>query len=194
MQRVWDEVRNMKRNYVLKLLAEYVAVSHQEEKVKYDIERFIKEYSDCFERSLTIGHITASAWLVNHDFSKFFLMHHKKLNIWVQPGGHCDGNPNVLEVAVKEAQEESGIANIVPVSEKIFDLDIHQIPANKKEAAHYHYDVRFLLQAKDADDSLVKNDESYDIRWFNAADLDSLQPKEESVIRMARKFLKFESY
>jgi len=182
----------MKRNFLLNLLAQYLPISAQEEKVKNDIEHFIKKHPDCFERSLAIGHITASGWLVNHDFSKIFLIHHKKLNIWIQPGGHCDGNPNVLEVAIKEAQEESGITNIIPLSEKIFDIDIHQIPANKKEAAHYHYDIRFLLQAKDADDALVKNDESHEIQWFEPKDFNALPTKkEESVVRMAQKFLKF---
>ena len=70
---------------------------------------FVKKYSDCFERSLAIGHVTASAFLLNKQGTHALLMHHTKLDMWVQPGGHCDGNPDVHDVALKEAQEEWGL-------------------------------------------------------------------------------------
>ena len=70
---------------------------------------FVSAYPNCFERSLSIGHITGSAWLVNQTKTRVLLTHHKRLNKWLQLGGHADGNPNVLEVAMQEAREESGI-------------------------------------------------------------------------------------
>ena len=120
----------MIRNNLLNLLQEYKP-TESEVKNKQDIINFVNKYSNCFERSLEIGHITASAWLLSKDMSKALLMHHNKLDIWVQVGGRCDGNPNVLEVTSKEAQEESGINNITPVSDKIFDIDIHLVPDYK---------------------------------------------------------------
>src|SRR5579871_4499535 len=134
----------MHRKQLISLLENYVPTI-QEASYQKKILFFINQYPDCFERSLKVGHITASAWLLNKDNSKALLMHHKKLGIWVQPGGHCDGNPDVLSVALKEAQEESGIQAIEPLSLSIFDIDIHAIPAIKTEPAHYHYDIRFLL-------------------------------------------------
>ena len=91
-------------------------------------------------------------------------MHHKKLNRWLQPGGHCDGDADVLQVAIKEAQEETGIKNITPISRDIFDLDIHYIPSRREENIHLHFDVRFLLMAETNEISF--NHEANDMKWF----------------------------
>lgn len=174
----------MKQN-LLHQLTNYHPSSIEEQKARKQMIAFINQYDNCFERSLEIGHFTASAWLLNKDHSKALLMHHAKLNMWVQLGGHCDGNSHVLEVAIKEAQEESGIQNITPIHESIFDIDVHFIPEGK-EPAHYHYDVRFLLQVT-SNESVIQNHESKELRWIskNKAELptDSL-----SVVRMFDKW------
>jgi 8-oxo-dGTP pyrophosphatase MutT (NUDIX family) len=113
-------------------------------------------------------------------------MHHAKLDRWLQLGGHCDGDVDVLAVAIKEAQEESGIIGIKPVSPEIFDIDIHLIPANKNEQEHYHYDVRFLLQVT-SDEEIVSNRESKELRWIKK-DSSQLPTNELSVIRMFKKW------
>ena len=149
---------------------------------------FIERVPNCFERSCAMGHFTASAFLLNRPMTHACLLHHTKLNLLVQPGGHCDGDPDVLQVALKEAQEETGIAQITPLTPDIFDIDIHLIPANAKEAAHYHFDIRFLLHAY-GDDTLVQNHESRALRWvaqdeYPAPDMAS----NESVVRMFEKW------
>lgn len=83
-------------------------------------------------------------------------LHHTKLDTWFQLDEHCDGDSDVLAVTIKEAQEESGIMGIEPVQGKIFDINIHCIPENKRDKAHDHYDVRFLLQVT-SDEQLVQN-------------------------------------
>lgn len=177
----------MKRNALLQKLYNYKPSTAIDAAAKEQIIAFVQEQPDCFERTLTIGHVTASSWLLNKVGDKALLMHHAKLNQWMQLGGHCDGDSDVLAVAIKEAQEESGIMDIVPVNTEIFDLDVHFIPATSKEAAHYHYDVRFLLQvAGDAD--FVRNHESHDMRWFGAA-RDQLPTDQMSVVRMFDKWV-----
>ncbi len=161
--------------------------SNEERAFKERMLTFIQAHADCFERTLAEGHITASSWLLNKDGSKALLMHHAKLNQWFQLGGHCDGNPDVLAVAIKEAQEESGINDIVPVSTEIFDIDIHLIPARKQEAAHFHYDVRFLLQVA-SDEVIVPNHESHDLRWVGK-NQDDIPPVGVSVTRMFHKWV-----
>lgn len=178
----------MKRKSLQELLQRYVS-SYSEEKVyKRQILEFINEHPDCFERSCQIGHITASAWLLSKDGTEALMLHHKKLNRWLQLGGHCDGDGDVLAVAIKEAQEESGIQDIRAVSGEIFDIDIHLIPASPKrnEKAHYHYDVRFLLQVQ-SDETVVKNSESNELRWVNG-DINELPTQEYSIIRMVQKW------
>jgi 8-oxo-dGTP pyrophosphatase MutT (NUDIX family) len=115
------------------------------------------------------------------------LLYHAKLNQWLQLGGHCDGNPDVLAVAIKEAQEESGIQDIRPVECGIFDIDIHLIPARKHEPEHYHYDIRFLLQVC-SNESFVQNHESKELRWIDKSAA-SLPTANQSVVRMFNKWI-----
>jgi 8-oxo-dGTP pyrophosphatase MutT (NUDIX family) len=170
---------------LLNLLEAYHPTDEEAE-YKDRIIKFVKEHPNCFQRSLEIGHITASAWLLNFDRTKALLMHHTKLDMWVQPGGHCDGNPNVLAVAIKEAQEESGIEKIKPLSETIFDLDIHTIPKKENIKAHFHYDIRFLLQVV-SDEKAKKNHESKALLWINK-ESQNLPTQSRSVIRMFDKW------
>ena len=148
---------------------------------------FIQQHPNCFERSLEIGHITASAWLLSRDGEKALLMLHAKLGIWVQPGGHADGNPDVLAVAIREAKEESGIQAIEALSGEIFDIDIHAILENGRERAHLHYDVRFLLQAM-SDEELVSSPESKKLHWFGKP-REELPTRQRSILRMHEKWV-----
>ena len=91
------------------------------------------------------GHITGSAWVVDPAGSRLLLTHHRKLGKWLQLGGHSDGEPDTLAVALREAREESGL-RVRPISNAVLDIDIHTIPALKGEPAHLHYDVRFALR------------------------------------------------
>lgn len=182
----------MNRTKLLILLQNYFPEYPEEIAFKPQIIEFIKQNPQCFERSLEIGHITASAWLLNKDQSQALLMHHTKLNKWFQLGGHCDGDCDVLRVAVKEAQEESGINQIFPLIEQIFDIDIHLIPENKKEKAHFHYDIRFLLYITN-DEQIIQNNESKELRWINK-NLDTLPTQNPSVVRMFNKWITRKSY
>ena len=177
----------MNRSNLIELLKTYNPTDKEEIIFKQQMLTFINNNANCFERSLKEGHVTASAWLLNNDESKILLLHHAKLDKWFQLGGHCDGNPDVLAVAIKEAQEESGISNIVPVDRNIFDIDIHLIPENSREKAHYHYDVRFLLRVA-GNEEIVQNRESKELRWIEK-NIKSLPTNNPSVIRMFNKWL-----
>ncbi len=162
----------MHRKLLIDLLEQYVPSNEHENLCKKDMVSFIAQHEDCFERTCMVGHITGSAWLLSKDHSKALLMAHVKLGTWLQLGGHCDGNPDVRAVAIKEAQEESGIQSIEVLSPAIFDIDIHRIPARAEVDEHYHYDVRFLLHVT-SDEEVVQNSESQGLRWIgkNAAEL-----------------------
>ncbi|MDH5229976.1 MAG: NUDIX hydrolase [Gammaproteobacteria bacterium] len=147
------------------------------------LTQFVEQESDCFKRQLLKGHITGSAWIVDQHYRQALLLHHAKLNRWLQPGGHSDGHWNTYEVALREAQEETGLTHLICAPEKIFDIDIHVIPANSKEPQHFHYDVRFLFQV-DASNDLQANEESHDLKWFP---LEKIQIEEQSIQRMIRK-------
>lgn len=147
---------------------------------------FLSAQPDAFERSLAIGHVTGSAWLVDRAGTRVLLTHHKKLGIWVQLGGHADGDADVFRVARREAEEESGLTDIAPVATEIFDVDVHEIPARGAELAHLHWDVRYAFRATGGAAFRV-SDESHALAWIDIAALETVT-REESMLRMARKW------
>ncbi len=143
---------------------------------------------DCFQRSCFPGHFTGSALVVSADGSRALLHHHRFLDRWLQFGGHCDGDEDVLRVAQREAAEESGIEGLIVTSRRPFDLDIHAIPENprRSEPAHEHYDVRFVLIApEDAVPTLSQ--ESHELRWFSPDELLAL-PLDRGLRRLLNKW------
>ena len=118
----------MHRNILLTLLKNHNSIDPQEAIFTEQITEFVQENPDCFERSLLIGHVTGSAWIVDKSRQFTLLTHHRKLDEWFQTGGHCDGDSDVLTVALKEAQEETGLSDIQILNSDIFDIDIHEIP------------------------------------------------------------------
>ena len=147
--------------------------------------RFVENHADCLLRSQLSGHVTGSAWIVDASRTRTLLTHHRKLDKWLQLGGHADGDPNILAVALREAREESGLKEIKPAHAEIFDVDRHWIPERKAEPAHWHYDLRFMIVA-DPDEPLVVTNESKDLAWVAVAGVTKLNP-EESMARMVRK-------
>lgn len=125
-----------------------------------------------FGRTTEYGHVTATGFVIDKHRRQTLLLHHRKLDIWLPPGGHCDGDSNVLRVALREVEEETGLSNINAVSKDVFDIDIHLIPANKKEPEHYHYDVRFLIEADRDEQIIVNKFESKDLKWIELEQLD----------------------
>ena len=142
--------------------------------------------ADCFQRELLEGHVTGSAWILDHSREHCLLTHHKKLGLWLQCGGHADGDPDVLQVALREAREESGVAGIEPLSTEIFDVDVHRIPAKGTEPEHFHYDVRFALIAPFGA-TLVVSDESHALAWVKREEIEHYDT-DASVRRMADKW------
>ena len=133
------------------------------------------------------GHLTGSAWVIDRSRTKTLLLHHGKLNRWLQPGGHADGDFELASVALRETQEESGLTCLRLVERGIFDLDTHEIPARGSEPAHLHFDVRYLIEG-DINEPLVLSDESYAVDWVALARLKDYTT-EHSVHRLARKCL-----
>jgi 8-oxo-dGTP pyrophosphatase MutT (NUDIX family) len=179
------------RRALLELLERYAASHPAEVEVATRVRELAELHPNCFERDCMPGHITASAWIVSHDHGHFLLTHHRKLDRWLQLGGHADGDPDVLAVALREAREESGLRQLEPVlagGELLpFDLDVHEIPAWGDDPAHEHHDLRFLLRAA-AGQSLVMSEESKDLRWFESggSGVEALLG-EESLLRLYRK-------
>lgn len=176
----------MHRESLLNQLSEYARRHPEEAAVIRDFTQFVKSQSRCFERSLEIGHITGSAWVVNSTGCEVLLTHHRKLDRWLQLGGHADGESDVLAVAIKEAEEESGLGNFSVIGPGIFDIDIHRIPARKNEPEHDHYDVRYVLMVNGSLEFEV-SEESHELRWVKLDEVKNLT-REPSMMRMVEKW------
>ncbi len=116
------------------------------------------------------GHVTGSAFVLNAAGTHVLLTHHAKLKQWLQLGGHCDGVADMRFTALREAYEESGLARVSFIAEEVFAVGIHDIPANAKEPAHIHYDIRFLMRAQAGEIQI--SDESLDLAWKPLAELE----------------------
>ena len=141
--------------------------------------------TDWWLRSNIKGHIVGSAFIVDKSRTYSLLTHHKKLNKWLQLGGHCD-IPNVLKTANREAIEESGISDISIVSTAVLDVDIHTIP-DGKEPTHTHYDIRYLFEA-DINAPIIVSNESKDVKWIKLDEVHNYN-NSESLMRMVRKVI-----
>jgi 8-oxo-dGTP pyrophosphatase MutT (NUDIX family) len=143
-------------------------------------------HPNAYQRNHLPGHMTGSAWIINPAHTKVLLTHHAKLNRWLQPGGHADGDENIADVATKEAVEETGLKSLTLIQPDFFDIDIHSIPARNGFPEHEHFDVRFLFEADDAEDFIV-SEESHDLAWVELTDLKSRTAANDSILRMAEK-------
>lgn len=161
--------------------------SQYEEEVIF-LHRFnqLLQHPDAFQRFHLPGHITGSAWIVDPNEQATLLVHHAKLNRWLQPGGHSDGDEDTLAVALREAEEETGILRFEIPSTTIFDLDIHPIPERKDMPAHSHFDVRFLFYAS-MKEKIIVSEESHDVKWIPFGDVPIKSGHNTSILRMLEK-------
>ena len=156
----------MHREELLRLLDLHRSPSIAEAGNVARTRHFVQQHADCFHRELAQGHVTGSAWVVSPDRSHVLLLHHRKHEQWFQPGGHADGDADILRVALRETSEETGLdsSHIRLVSEAVFDVDVHSIPASERGPRHDHYDIRFLVEMDD-DLEIPGNDESHQVIW-----------------------------
>ena len=170
---------------------------HRDRMIEF-VSAHVHDWWKRVKRDSQTGHVTGSAWILNRQRTHALLLHHLKLNRWLQPGGHLDENDaSPAAGAMREAREETGLAHLSLGSEALFDVDVHSIPAraarpgkSAAEPAHLHYDVRYLIIA--AEMRVAISEESLDAKWMSLEDL--AQPSHErSIARMAEKTLRLRS-
>ena len=125
---------------------------------------------DILTRANEIAHFSASAWVVNPRRDRVLMLYHNIYKSWAWPGGHADGEENLLGVALREVQEETGIERLRAVTEQLYSLEILTVNAHVKRGKyvvpHLHLNLTYLLEADDSQDIHSKPDENSAVRWF----------------------------
>lgn len=145
-----------------------------------------------FLRERLAGHFTGSAWLVSADGQRVLLTHHRKLDRWLQLGGHADGDRDLARVALKEAEEESGLSGLVLEDGELLDIDKHWIPARQDVPGHWHYDARYVVRAVGSEQFAI-SEESLALAWREITDVANAVIEtpdgDDSLPRMAQRWL-----
>lgn len=153
-----------------KLIADYEPVNEQERVDQALILAFIAQHDDVLKRSNLVAHLTSSALIVNEAMGKVLFAHHNIYNAFGWTGGHNDGNPDLLAVALKEAKEETNLTSIRPYTSSIIGIDVIGVENHIKHGAyvpdHLHLNVTFLMIADESETPSPKKDENSAVKWF----------------------------
>lgn len=168
-------------------LARYAAPDLAQAALVLEYRAFLRDGAAVFTRAALDGHFTGSAFVVSADGERALLLFHAKLQRWLQPGGHADGDADLGRVALREAEEETGLSGLV-LKSGVFDLDRHDIPARGEEPAHLHWDVRYVLRCTTTEQPAI-NSESRAFAWHRMADLALDGSFDPSIRRMAQRWL-----
>lgn len=152
-------------------IEKFVPYNEQEKSDKAIMLKYIDEVDDVLTRGNGIAHFTASNWIVNKEKSKVLMIYHNIYKSWAWTGGHADGEEDLLKVALREANEETGITNLRVLSDGIFGLQIlpvdEHIKRGKYVSAHLHLDCCFLIEADENELTRIKQDENSGVKWVD---------------------------
>ena len=173
-------------------IKKYIPFDEQEERDKEQFLKFIDTFDDVLTRDNVFGHFSASAFVVNKERTKMLVVYHKILDGWIYPGGHADGEDDLLAVAVREVEEETSL-NAKVINQNIFAIQTLPVKGHVKRgkyvSTHIHFDVVYLLEADDKIPLVYREEESKGVKWipFNEATdetmCDFIWPIHEKLIR-----------
>jgi 8-oxo-dGTP pyrophosphatase MutT (NUDIX family) len=158
-------------------LSRFKAADADEARDLARIRTFVSRHGDPFDRRIQEGHLTGSALILCASGERVLLVHHRKLERWLQPGGHAERGESLGErVALREAREETGIEGLFlhPDAPRPLDVDVHEIPAHGDDPAHEHLDLRYLVIAPWGAEARRCAQETNDMGWFPWSELDAL--------------------
>lgn len=171
--------------YLKEQIEKYVPYNEQEEVDKKLMLEYINTFEDTLTRNNTLCHFTASNWIVNKEKNKVLMAYHNIYKSWAWTGGHCDGDPDLLHVALKEAKEETGLSNLKVLDNNIFSLEILTVDGHVKKgkyvSSHLHLNCTFLFEANENEALQIKEDENSGVKWININEITSITKENKMV-------------
>ncbi len=162
------------REQLIEEIRRYTPFNEQEKIDKEVLIDSLLNQKDIFYRTNLVSHITASAWVVNANRDKVLMAYHHIYKSWSWLGGHADGDEDLLQVALKEVREESGVSNLNPVTQSIYSLEVLTVDGHVKNGvyvpSHLHLNVTYLIEANEHEKLVVKEDENSQLKWFSLVD------------------------
>ena len=156
---------------LIEQLEQFRAWNEQEERDKEELLRRLKSGEELYTRDNLSAHLTASAWVVNPARDQVLMAYHNLYDSWAWLGGHADGDEDLLNVALKEVCEESGVTKVRPVTDKIFSVEILTVDGHEKKGkyvpSHLHLNVTYLIEADQEETLRHKPDENSKVGWFS---------------------------
>lgn len=159
-------------------IEKYEPYNEQEENDKKIMLKYIDLFDDVLTRDNEFGHFTASAWVVNKERTKVLMIYHNIYKSWAWTGGHADGESNLLETAIRELKEETGVKNVKVLDDDIFSLEIvcvnGHVKRGKHVSSHVHLNLTYLLEADEKEELKIKEDENKGVMWVNIEDVEKV--------------------
>lgn len=166
-------------------IEKYVPYNEQEKNDKEMMLKYFDTFKDVLTRENRMCHFTASSWITNKERNKILMIYHNIYQSWAWTGGHCDGDENVLKVALREAKEETGLENIKVINENIASIEILAVDGHIKRekyiSTHLHLNCTFLFEADEKEKLKIKPDENSGVRWVNISDVLNLTNEDRMV-------------
>jgi len=179
------------------LIEKYKPYNEQEEKDKQTILKYMNTFEDVLTRDNEFAHFTASSWVVNKERTKVLMIYHNIYKSWAWTGGHADGDADLLNVAVRELKEETGVENVKVLDDNIFSLEIvcvnGHVKRGKYVSSHVHLNVTYLLEVDEAEKLKIKEDENSGVKWINIEDVEKVSNEKwmrENIYRKVNEKLK----
>ena len=175
----------------------YKPYNEQEEKDKETMLKYINTLNDVLTRNNEFGHFTASAWAVNKERTKVLMIYHNIYKSWAWTGGHADGEEDLLNVAIRELKEETGVKNVKVLNNDIFSLEIICVDGHVKRgkyvSSHVHLNVTYLLEVDEQETLKIKEDENSGVKWIDIEDVEKVTDEKwvrENIYRKENQKLK----
>lgn len=179
---------------LIEQIKNYKPYNEQEEKDKHTILKYIDTFDDVLTRNNEFGHFTASSWVVNKEKSKVLMIYHNIYKSWAWTGGHADGETDLLNVAIRELKEETGVKNVKILEDNIFSLEIICVNGHVKKgkyvSSHVHLNLAYLLEVDEKEELRIKEDENSGVKWVNIEDIEKVSSEKWIVDNIYKKLNK----